>query len=82
MNLKFVNKTFYELSQHSSVGGARGLPFDSDQCVCRYVEEIGLAAMPAGKSSAGVAREVNLSEHLILLICLHQVQIRQNPLLL
>ena len=47
-------------SQHSSVGwafvyGARGLPFDSHQCLHKYVEEISLAA--------DIAPEVNLQEH-------------------
>ena len=31
--------------------------------VCRYVEEIGSAAMLAAKRSAGVAPEVNVREH-------------------
>ena len=56
------------LSQHSSVGsafahhGARGLPFKSRQCLHRYVEEIGLAAMLASKRSAGVTPDLNLRE--------------------
>ena len=70
---------------HSSVGwafahGVRGLPFDSHQCLRRYVEEIGSAAMLAAKRSAGVAPEVNLRERVTLLVRLRQVRIRQNPL--
>ena len=45
-----------------------------------YVEDIGSAAMLAAKRSAGVAPEVNLRECVALLVCLRQVQIRQNPL--
>ena len=30
---------------------------------CRYMEEIGLAALLAAKRSAGAASEVNLREH-------------------
>ena len=74
-----------KLSRRSSVGwafahGARGLPFDSHQCLRRYVEEIGSAAMLAAKRSAGVAPEVNLRERVMLLVRLCQVRIRQNPL--
>ena len=77
-------KTWPWPSRHSSVSwafahGARGFPFDSHQCLRRYVDEISSAAMLATKRSAGVASEVNLREHVMLLIRLHQVWIRQNP---
>ena len=55
------------LSWHSSVGwvfahGVRGLPFESHQCLPKYVEEISSVAMLAAKRSTGVAPQVNLVE--------------------
>ena len=72
-------------SRHSSVGwsfahGASGLPFNSHQCLHRYVEGISSLAMLAPKRLAGVVREVNLREYVTLLVHLCQVRIRQNPL--
>ena len=51
-----------------SENGPRGLPIESHQCLRKYVEEIGAAAMLVTKRSAGVAPDVNLRERAI---CTH-----------
>ena len=45
------------------VNGAKGLPFESHQCLCMYVEEISSVAMLAAKRLADVTPEVNLGEY-------------------